>query len=177
MKRYNYQVNGLFHTSASLQLLKPAFFYEVAPGETWGGNIDVKALTNPTSDLVLNRLFYYLNIFYVPYRIAWDEFPSFVTGRTTGMEGDSTVATEVPVVTTTNHNDVIQTQFWAHQPQFTSTNPAVNALPFRVYNTIYNTYFRYRGDSVVTLNSTSVQTAAYKGNDYFQRLVLQDLLR
>ena len=153
MKRFTYPINGAFHGYGFVGRLYPAFFYECVPGETWNGKINCEVLSASTPEALLNRLFSDLYVFYVPNRIIWDEWTEFITQGQTGLDpGDTALPNNPPTLQVADYETVVNANFWCKQPMFVdndSNDKSYNAMPFRAYNMIYNTYFRMPGvDSI-----------------------------
>ena len=125
MRRYNYGQNFQAFNSSKMTWLTPLGFFEVAPGDTVSGAITPDAISDTLKRKVLNRAYYDTYVFYVPYRLLWDEWPDFI--------GDDDYAGTVPSVNTV-------TKFFFENG---SSDGNVNcAFPRRAYNLIWNKFFR-----------------------------------
>ena len=186
MQRYNHKINGSFHQFNSIGTLIPSFMYEVAPGESWTGSIDLNFLSVPTNEATLNRVFFDHYIFYVPYRLVWDDFPDFIQQRESGMNQDDAISTYVPMmkgVTATDIDEALSAgdnALWIKQKLYEDPQNAGDygycALPTWCYYLIYNTAFRQQNqDSVAYPTTVSVlQSAFYENNDFFVKAARED---
>ena len=73
---------------------------------------------------------------FVPNRILWDDWESFIT---TGADGDD--STSHPTVAITSHGSG-NLKDYLGIPPYSGSTKYVNALPFRAYALIYNEFYR-----------------------------------
>ena len=85
MKRYRYGLNSVTHNAGQIGDYTPLGYHEVVPGDSVSGKISIKALTAPTTMLAMNRCFYDVFAFYVPFRLIWSGFPDFLISGTGTM--------------------------------------------------------------------------------------------
>ncbi|AXH77376.1 MAG: major capsid protein [Microviridae sp.] len=133
--------------------LVPTLVQDVIPGD----NIKVKATElfmrfAPMLAPVMHRVNVYQHYFFVPNRIIWDEWESFITGgedgnakpvfptiRVTEQQGTQTITEAFGIGSLADYLGVGYTQ----PPVAVTTNPYdISALPFRAYQQIFNDYFR-----------------------------------
>ena len=57
MLRNRYNLNGSFEQKYESPLLRPTFFYECVPGETWQGTIDTHIVSAATKAYPLNKVY------------------------------------------------------------------------------------------------------------------------
>jgi hypothetical protein len=189
MKRYNYKVNGLFHTVPYVGDLTPSFFYEVSPGETWSGNIDIDAISPPTQGLTLNRMYLDHFVYFVPYRVIWDAWPAFISQRQVGTnrDPDVTVPTQPPMMYGATPTDIDEAlgvalgKFWIKQKLYEDPSSAgdygFNALPIWAYYHIWNSFFRPPPVDPVdypTGTISSLLKTYYRQNEFFVRAGVQE---
>ena len=105
MQTTTYPISGSFHQLLTPGEIVPSFYYEVSAGESWQGRIPFKVISNPTTDAVLNRIFLDHYIFYVPWRLVWDQWPEFISQRSTGQDGNQSIPTQVPLMKGTTPTD------------------------------------------------------------------------
>lgn len=163
-----HQMNTLSIGAAS-----PMFMFETVPGETYEGSINYEAITNPTTALFLNRMYLDVFVFYVPYRIAWTQFPNFISQGDTGYTDDSTVPTEVPK--TDISTIPLSEFFWAKQGYEDTGVYYISDLPWYSLISIYNKYFNNTDltapiDPAAAPYSTNSLTCTRKGQDYHKLL-------
>ena len=109
-------------------------YQEVAPGETFRGKISVDIHSAPTNRVINTRCYADIFVFYVPYRLLWSQWTSFVTQQ-------ASAATTTPKITNLFPENM--------EHRYTlSTLGAGNALDQncafqrRMYNLVANHYFK-----------------------------------
>lgn len=135
--------------------LIPFFCEEVVPGDTWYNKSDVLIRFAPMIAPVMHRINVYTHFFYVPFRLVWDDAEEFFTG---GKDGTSNPGfPRLPLL----HNKEKGGEFADTLGLFSPGTLAdylsyptsdsnmgnapgmlVSALPFRMYQLIYNEYYR-----------------------------------
>lgn len=174
MQRRQYNLNSSFYTAGNHGELLPLGFHEVVPGDTIDGNVDLTGfflpmqLTSNSQMLVpLNRMFYDVFTFYVPYRQVWPwQTEDNVDDETTGWvdfitQNQHSSGLKVPTHTFADWVDVtnFDIRIFAAQPLFLDgASEQVNMLPWRVYNHIYNRFFlpESRQSSQATRSNTAI---------------------
>ena len=86
MQRYLYKLNSFFSQSYPVGKLMPVFMTEVVPGETHTFKINLRIISNPTKNLVLNRCYYDIFTFYVPWRTVWPDWTLWISQREGGQD-------------------------------------------------------------------------------------------
>lgn len=123
--------------------LIPILCEDVIPGDTWRINSEVFMRMAPLVAPVMHRINVDVHFFFVPLRLLWTEWESFITG---GEDG-----TEQPVFPYIEINESFDSFFQngkladylGYPTHFTDgDNMRVSALPFRAYYSIYNEYYR-----------------------------------
>jgi hypothetical protein len=163
---------------ADAGLLVPYALFEVYPADTFV--IDPTVFVRLTTQLVpiMDNLYLDTFAFFCPNRLVWDHWQEFMGERT--PDPDSSIDYEIPVVTadtTTGWTvgslgDALGLPIGADV-----TDPMeVSALPFRMYNLIYNEWFRDQNlqDSVTVETDDGPDTQSQyailrrgKRHDYF----------
>ena len=153
---------------------------EVLPGDTFKLKHSLKIrMTNPPRVPVMDQLVLDLYFFYAPCRILWENFDKFITGDT-GTDWTKISDLTIPQLECT---DFVQGSLLDYlgcsNYGYTSTeggatvahNWSVNALPVRMYYSVWNHYFRFEplqselyfslGDSNVTQSATTSTLIGY----------------
>lgn len=92
----------------------------------------------PLNAPLLHEVYAYIETFFVPYRLIWDDWESFITGGEDGTE-----APTMPVVnTTTNSAGTLWDYLGMPIGINAGTGGRPNAFPFRAYQFIWNEYYR-----------------------------------
>lgn len=136
MKRSKHSLSHSHLFSCDMGELIPAGVIEVLPGDSiqMASNLLVRAA--PLLAPVMHPVDCRMHHFFVPYRLIWEDFESFITGGSDGMDA-SVYPTLLPgTVTVGMLADYLGVPLGAH-----ATRP-VSALPFRAYAMIWNEYFR-----------------------------------
>lgn len=162
----------------SASYLIPIYCEEVLPGDTFNVNCDVVCRTAVPIVPIMDNWHMEFFFFYGPNRIGWTNWQKFMGAQ--DNPGDS-IAFSIPQVVLTrvlNTNSSIFDYFGlpgdGQLPG--SNNITVSSLPFRLYNRIYNEWFRDQNlqNSVASptsdgpdLSTTFVLLKRGKRHDYF----------
>jgi hypothetical protein len=104
--------------------LLPVSYTEVVPGDTISGTVQSRLFSDTTFTPLLNRTYFDLFAFYVPFRLLWDEWPTFIAER---AGKDLTVPTV---------SDAFRQNF-----EILGTGTAPAAWQRYCYNLVYNQFF------------------------------------
>ena len=130
MARAMFNLSHEHKTSCDMGQLIPVSCCEVLPGDTFIGSTSVLARIAPLVHPLMHRVEARVHHFYVPNRIIWDGWEKFITGEE---------ETAVPQFTPTD--DALAGHFGIG-PEYVARAGAVNDLPFRAYNMIWNHFYR-----------------------------------
>ena len=155
-KRYKYGINCQQHTGANFSYLTPLGYFDVVPGDTISGTARVRYHSDNTKFFVMNRAFFDVYAFYIPYRLLWEDFPQWLI--------DST-ATGLPTVT-----DVYE---WNWERNFLHSATENTAFFRRAYNMINASFFN-PGDAVVAPDDTKTVHRVYNRPTTFHEKALTD---
>lgn len=127
--------------------LVPIMIEEVVPGDKFRCNTELMMRFAPMIAPVMHRVNVYTHFFFVPSRLVWNEWETFITGGSAG--------TSAPVYPKITYPGSLS---WADfkagtlsdymgipvaKYEDTITQPlSVSVLPFRAYQMIYNEYYR-----------------------------------
>jgi hypothetical protein len=105
----------------------------------------------------------FIETFFVPYRLLWDDWESFITG---GEDG-----TEAPTMTTWQTSTNTAGTLWDYLGFPLGINPGVSGRPIfapaYAYNMIYNEYYRDQTQQTeIALTNTTLKTRNWE-KDYF----------
>jgi len=125
--------------------ITPFFLQEVIPGDRLRVNAETFLRMAPTLAPIMHRVNVTVHFFYAPNRILWDNWKDFITGGE-----DGTAAPEFPTIRFNDAGDAWVTKktlfdylgLPAVDAIPSGQNLTVNALPFRMYQKIYNEYYR-----------------------------------
>lgn len=145
-KRNVFDLSHEHRTSASFGKLIPILCQEVLPGDTFKINTNVFLRAMPMGAPLMHRVNIYTHFFFVPNRLVWDNWKTFITGGEDGTEEPVFPTVDVARFRDTNRPGSLADHLGVqYQYNTNSVNPnqlRVNALPFRAYNLIWNEYYR-----------------------------------
>ena len=81
-KRFKYGLNSQTHTGTNFSYLTPLGYYDVVPGDSVYGKVSIRYQSDNSTHLIMNRAFMDVYAFYMPYRLMWDGFPTYLTSGT-----------------------------------------------------------------------------------------------
>lgn len=117
--------------------LIPIFLEEIVPGDYFKVRSSMVVRLTPLVAPIMHRVDVFTHFFFVPTRLVWDDFQKFITG---GTDGDDT---SVWPNKTLGALDAGSLSDYLGLPISTpSSSLVVSALPFRMYNLIYNEWYR-----------------------------------
>ncbi|WNK12959.1 MAG: major capsid protein [Microvirus sp.] len=172
--------------SAEMGKLIPILVQETLPGDNFQLNTDLLIRMAPMLAPLFHKIDVYTHFFFVPNRIIWSEWETFITGGSDGLQapvhptltwGNGTLGPQVEKESLADYLGLP----WAELATSIQSIQA-NALPFRAYAEIYNEYYRDEnlvpkiayskdsGDKIYThadfIALTQLQTRAWE-KDYF----------
>lgn len=131
-----------YKTTLDSGYLIPFFVDEVLPGDTFKLRVNAFVRMNTLIAPFMDNVFMDTFFFFVPTRLVWDNWQRFCGEQK--KPGDSTDFL-IPSLSGTNTFDNGTIFDYMGLPTGVSLDPAntaINALPFRAYNLIYNEWFR-----------------------------------
>lgn len=145
------------HLSMNAGLLVPLDQpWEIVPGDTWDVSHRIQVrMPNPPKTPTMDQLVFDIFYFYVPNRIVWKNWDSFITGDT-GNDYSELSDLSVPQITFTNDEETVYDLSFSlvdylgvnilKIPEVSKIGNGlkVSVLPFRGYYKIWNEYFRYQ---------------------------------
>lgn len=128
MKRFKYGLNSQVSQSANFYTLSCIGLIGVVPGDTISGKTTARIISESTTKPVQNRVYNDVYAFYVPYRLLWDDWPSWIAG-------DDSVT---PPTLTASSGGLYQ------QCLMQASDEVIGKPAFgrRAYNLIWNKFFR-----------------------------------
>lgn len=143
-KRHKFNLSHENKLTAPIGKLVPVLCEEILPGDKVKLDIEHLIKFQPMLHPIMQRLDVSFHAFFVPNRLVWDKWEEFITG------GELGTATPHPPVITVN-NTVGQKTFdvgslsdyLGYPTNWKGPNEVqLNLIPFKVYNKIYNDYYR-----------------------------------
>lgn len=170
-KRSKFSLSHYKLATMNMGMIVPVGLTEVLPGDTLQQATSAFIRVTPLAAPVMHPVHVSIHHWYVPLRLIWDDFESFITGGEDGLD-DSVY----PTVTSGSSGFAIGSLADYLGVPTGVANLEVSALPFRAYDLIYNEW--YRDENLVdelaistesgadTTTSTNLQAHAWK-KDYF----------
>lgn len=172
MKRSKHSLSHFRNLSCDMGQLVPIGLTSVLPGDTFQHSTSLLVRTSPLNTAVMHPVHVRVHHWFVPLRLVWSNFTSFITGGSDG--NDATVAPYITIPgggfgvgTLADHLGI---------PPSVAAAATVSALPFRCYQLIYNEFYRdqdLQTPAAVALTdgsdgstSTTLQQASWE-KDYF----------
>ena len=158
IKRNSFNLSHERKFTMEMGKLIPILCQPVVPGDTAKGASEVMIRFAPMLAPIMHRVDCYVHYFFVPNRLVWDNFRTFITGGEDGMQEPA-----LPFIGSTawnyakgnDDNPLFGTSsLWDYMglptasdlPTIDDTNPGgsvhVSILPFKAYQLIYNEYYR-----------------------------------
>ena len=164
--RSTYMIHSGVKTTFDAGYLVPIRAIEVYPGDTF------QVSTNGTARLAtpitpyMDNMYFELHAHYCPLRLLWENFERFMGDR--NPDPDSSIDYLIPQVASPNTGYVNGTiyDYMAYPTQVAAVFSA-SALPFRMYNKMYNQW--YRDENLID----SVYETTGDGPDTYTNYVLQ----
>ena len=165
MKSPKYSTFDLSHQkkmSAEIGRLVPILCMETVPGDSF--NISTSQLLRfaPMLAPIMHQVTVYQHFFFVPNRLIYDNWESFITGGEDGY--DTSVPPTISLPSNLSEATVAD---YLGLPTDNTSAYEVSALPFAAYGTIYNEYYRDEnlispGDYKLGDGLQSVGSSVYK---------------
>lgn len=138
MKRSKFSLSNYKLLSCNIGELVPCGIQEVLPGDSFQHSTSVLIRCSPLVAPVMHPLHARVHHFFVPTRLVWEDWESFITGGSDGMD-----AAVMPTITFGGGTGAAVgslADYLGVAPLV--NNVEVSALPFRAYALIFNEYFR-----------------------------------
>ncbi len=140
-KRAKINLSNFHNCTFKMGVLYPTNLMEVLPGDTVQLNSSVFMRIAPMVAPIMHPVHMFMHHFFVPTRLLWDKFESFITG---GVDGDNADTIPQAVLNATNAPVGSLADAFGLPVQMLEGNRtfSVNALPFFGYYDIWNNYYR-----------------------------------
>lgn len=168
MKRSKHSLSSTTLLSCDMGELVPVNILETLPGDSLQVGTTALVRCAPMLSPPMHPVRVRIHHWFVPHRLVWDGFESFITG---GADGN-----DATVFPTWAGGAVAQGTLANYLGLPVTTVPAVSALPFRAYSLIWNEYYRdqdlqtplvvSKGNGNDTTTNRTLQNCAWE-KDYF----------
>ncbi|AXH77754.1 MAG: major capsid protein [Microviridae sp.] len=127
--------------SCEMGNLIPIMVQETLPGDSFQVNTNLMVRLAPMLAPLYHKIDVYTHYFFVPNRIIWNEWESFITGGADGLQAP--VHPQINFTATKIATGSLMDFMGLPSDDLNDiANLTVNALPFRAYMEIYNEYYR-----------------------------------
>lgn len=150
-KRFKYGLNSQTHTGTNFSYLTPLGYYDVVPGDSVYGKVSIRYQSDNSTHLIMNRAFMDVYAFYMPYRLMWDDFPTYLT------TGDGTVPTI---------SDLFE---WNFEKQFVRSSDLNQPWFRRMYNAVDAAYFT-EGDADNQNDTKNVHRVLNRASTFHEKV-------
>lgn len=149
VKRSRFNLSHTYKTACSIGKLIPTLVREVIPGDVWNVSSNSLVRLAPTVAPLMHNMQIRTETFFVPNRLIWKDWQSFITG---GQDG--TLAPVKPRIKVTNiytgdhRNTLVDYLGLPINPSNgqllinPTTTPYIDAMPFLALALVYNEYYR-----------------------------------
>lgn len=179
MKRSKFSLSHYKLMSLKMGGLYPCAAVEVLPGDTFQHATSMLLRLSPLVTPVMHPCHARIHHWFVPHRLTWDHWESFITGGPDGMD-----ASAFPFLRASNSDTYVQVgslgDYLGVPPPDVSvpwTNPIeFSALPWRAYALIFNEWYRdqdlvtplvvSKADGYDSTTNTDLQSVAWE-KDYY----------
>jgi hypothetical protein len=168
-KRNKFSLSHYRLLTGDMGYLIPMTWFEVLPGDTIQHRTAALVRCTPMLKPIMHPCAVRIHHWYVPNRLIWDDWESFITGGEDGADSSTHPYITVASVTEGSLHDYLGAPAETY-------NANLNALPFRAYNLIYNEHYRDQDlvtaatidttDGADTTTGTSLHRVAWS-KDYF----------
>ncbi len=160
MSRSKHSLSNYVLTTLDLGQLIPIGFIPVLPGDIIGHSSNLLIRVSPLAAPVMHQVDARVHHYYVSNRVLWPDnaWENFITGGEDGMNTDT-----IPTINTSGTDEDLLD--YLGLPQVSGI--AVNALPVRMFNMIFNEFYR---DQDLTTKRTEHDLSIPRiswGKDYF----------
>lgn len=137
-KRNRFNLSHEVKLSCDMGKLIPFYLEEILPGDRFSVRTNAVLRLAPLLAPIMHQVDLYTHFFFVPNRLVFDDWEPFITG---GPEG--TDSTEAPYIVTPHSGGFLDGSLADYLGVPTNiADLKVSAIPFRVYDLVYNEWYR-----------------------------------
>jgi hypothetical protein len=165
-----------YKTSFEENVIVPIFCDDVLPGDTFKLSLaGICRLATPIFP-IMDNMWLDFHFFFVPYRLVWSDFESFMGAQEAGPSSSTLFTVPVVTMATVGTESIYDYMGLPQQATALYSNTNISALPFRAYNLIWNKWYRdenLENIATVSLGDGPDASANYalltrnKQHDYF----------
>lgn len=155
MKMYKYPLSGIWSQSTDFGLLTPIYYQEVIAGQSLNLKLKLRVVTDSLKKAAMNRVWFDVMVFYIPFRVLWSGWPDFIS-------------TDTGTIPTVNNK-----WDWNYERDHVAGGGVHAAWQRTTYNRIYNDVFRSGKQAVVTETDLTPLTVLNRSRS-FQNTLLDE---
>lgn len=182
-KRNKFDLSHEKKLTMNMGTLVPFFLQEIVPGDSFRVKSTIYLRFLALIAPIMHRVNVWAHFFFVPNRLIWANWPSFITGGEDGLAAPAFPTFRVDTAYATA-NVYMRDGSLADYLGFPTLGNAgvVNAayngfaysvLPFRAYQLIYDQYYRNQNTEVSQLPATFLSDGAMPGGDYNAIMIMR----
>ena len=143
MKKSKFNLSHNYSTTLNMGNLVPVLTMDCLPNDTFRISMKSFIRAQPMLAPIMHEVYFYTQYWFVPYRLLWKDWPTFITGGETGNE-DSTL--KFPTITAPTDGFKVGSLADYFGFPVNQGGIEVSAMPFRAMAEIWNT--RYRDEDI-----------------------------
>lgn len=155
-KMYKYPLSGIWSQNTQFSMLTPIYYSEVIAGQSINGSLRVKIISDSLIRAALNRVYFDVFVFYIPFRVLWDGWQDFIA------LGTGTVPT------------VADNWLFNYEGHPVADGATHTAWQRTTYNTVFNDVFRSNKQAAATLSASDPLGVLTRGRSFQNTLSNQD---
>jgi len=160
-QRSDFDLSHLVRSSTRMGRLTPVFVQEAVPGDTFSASSEILLRLAPLLAPIYDSMMLFVHFFFVPNRLLWNEWETFITGGRLGAEADPSLSPIPPymaslgfIMSTYAGDYTKRSTLWDYMgcplvgdidPSITPYNGVkIDMLPFMAYQKIWMDFYRDR---------------------------------
>jgi len=140
--RSSFRIENTHKTTFNAGGLIPIYCEEVLPGDSFNLKATIFARLATPIVPIMDNLYLETFFFFVPNRLVWDNWQKFCGERTTPNASTDYLVPKIPINQSYAQPGTIWDYLGIPGPGQLTGGMAINALPLRAYNLIWNEWFR-----------------------------------
>ncbi len=150
-KLYKYPLGGVWSQNSRFGIMTPIYYSEVIAGQSLNGSLRVKIISDSLIRAAMNRVFFDVFVFYLPFRVLWTGWQDFIAKKVGNVPqvGDN----------------------WIFNYERNAGSATLGTVwQRRMYNHVYNDVFRSSKQAEVAEDQKIEQTALTRGRSFQNQL-------
>lgn len=146
-KLYKYPLGGVWSQNSRFGILTPIYYSEVIAGQSLNGSLRVKIISDSLIRAAMNRVFFDVFVFYIPFRVLWTGWQDFIAKKVGSVPTNSAA--------------------WVFNYERNTASGTLGTVwQRRCYNHVFNDVFRSTRQAEVGVDQNTEQTALTRGRSF-----------